>query len=263
MAFIQANDLKVHYVEKGSGTPIVFVHGNWSTALSWQLVLDLLPGGYRGIAYDMRGRGKTEGPDNDYTMPELSTDLLAFADALGLDKFHLAGHSLGSATAMQFAIDHPERLDSLVIVAPAWVDGMPAAYNVPAAQQALKDNRAFFEQAYKAMMPTLADDDFFQRLASEGHQQRIRATMSNLPALLEWHPGDRLREIDIPSIVISGELDAMTGGANADRAAAALGTNHVTMQGVGHSPNIEAPQQFVTTMIDSISASAQAQKETT
>jgi pimeloyl-ACP methyl ester carboxylesterase len=50
----------------------------------------------------------------------------------------------------------------------------------------------------------------------------------------------------------------MTGGANADRAAEALGTKHVTMQDVGHSPNIEAPQEFVALMLDFISASEQA-----
>jgi pimeloyl-ACP methyl ester carboxylesterase len=219
----------------------------------------MLPAGYRGIAYDVRGRGKTEGPDSGYTMPELSGDLLAFADALGLGTFHLVAHSLGSAIALQFALDHPERLESLLVVAPAWVDGMPAAYNVPAAQQALKDNRALFEQAYRAMMPTLSDEEFFRQLAEEGHAQRIEATMRNLPALLVWRPGDRLRAIGVPSLVVSGALDVLTGGANAERAAEALGTRHVTMPGAGHSPNIEAPRDFTRLMLDFLER-AQAQE---
>ncbi len=253
MPFINANDLKVYYTERGQGEPILFVHGNWSTALSWQRVLDLLPDGYRGIAYDVRGRGATGGPDNGYTMAELAADLLAFANALNLHKFHLVGHSLGSAIAIQFALEHPERLNSLVIVAPAWVDGMPDAYNVPSAQQMLKDNKTFFAQAYKAMMPTLDDDEYFEQLADEGHRQRIEATMRNLPALLDWRPGDNLKAIGVPSIVISGALDAMTGGANAERAAEALGTISVVIPNVGHSPNIEAPRDFVALMIDFIS----------
>lgn len=119
MPAINANDLNVHYIEAGEGVPIVFVHGNWTTSLSWRPVLERLPEGYRGVAYDGRGRGETTGPDNDYTMSELAADLLAFADALGLDSFHLVGHSLGSGIAMQFALDHPERLRSLVVVSPA------------------------------------------------------------------------------------------------------------------------------------------------
>jgi len=245
MPFIAANDLNVYYIEKGEGVPIVFVPGNWATSLSWKPVIDRLPDSYRGISYDVRGRGRTEGPDNDYTMPELAGDLLALVDALRLDKFHLVGHSLGSAIAMQFALDHSERLYSLVVVAPAWVDGMPAAYDVPAAQQALIDNKEVFRQAFKAMMPTLTDQTYFDQLAAEGHEQRIEATMRNLPALANWRPGDKLSQIGVPSLVISGELDALTGGANADRAAAALGTRHITIPGVGHSPNIEAPDRFL------------------
>jgi pimeloyl-ACP methyl ester carboxylesterase len=253
MAFLSTGDLKIYYVERGEGVPIVFVPGNWATTLSWQPVLDRLPGGYRGISYDVRGRGKTEGPDNDYTMPELASDLLAFVDALQVGRFHLVGHSLGSAIAMQFALDHPKRLNSLVVVAPGWVDGMPAAYDVPAAQQTLKDNKAVFTQAFKAMMPTLTDDAYFEQLVEEGHEQRIEATMRNLPALLSWQPGDKLKGLGVPSLVIDGALDLLTGGANADRAAAALGAEHIVMQGVGHSPNIEAPDAFVALMLDFIS----------
>jgi pimeloyl-ACP methyl ester carboxylesterase len=253
MPFLAANDLTVYYTERGEGIPIVFVPGNWATSLSWTPVIDLLPGGYRGISYDVRGRGHTGGPDNDYTMPELAGDLLAFADAVRLDRFHLVGHSLGSAIAMQFALDHPARITSLLVVAPAWVDGMPAAYDVPAAQQALKDNKEIFRQAFKAMMPTLSDQAYFDQLVEEGHEQRIEATMRNLTALRNWRPGDSLRQIGVPSLVVSGELDVLTGGANADRAAAALGTRHVTMQGVGHSPNIEAPDRFIDVLMPFVS----------
>jgi len=253
MAFVNANDLRVYYVEKGAGEPVLFVHGNWSTALSWKPLLDHLPEDYRGIAYDVRGRGRTEGPDNSYTMPELADDLLAFADALGQDKFHLVGHSLGSAIAMQFALYHADRLLSLVIVAPAWVDGMPAAFDVPAAQETLKANKEIFSQAYKAMMPTFADDAFFKELVDEGHEQRLEATLRNLPALVNWRPGDKLRGIGVPSLVISGALDILTGGANAERAAEALGTRHIRMEGIGHSPNIEAPDTFVGLLTDFLS----------
>ena len=77
----------------------------------------------------------------------------------------------------------------------------------------------------------------------EGHAQRLDAALRNLEALLAWRPGDRLAAITAPTLVIAGALDPLTGGANADRAAAALGAKLVTLDGVGHSPNIEAPQR--------------------
>jgi pimeloyl-ACP methyl ester carboxylesterase len=245
MPHIPAGDLNIYYLEKGEGTPVVFVHGNWTTSTEWEPVLERLPAGYRGLAPDVRGRGRTEGPDNTYTMPELAADLRAFVDALGLDTFHLVSHSLGSAIALQFALESPERLRTLTVLAPGWVDGMPAAYNVPAAQQALYDDPALFAQALKFQMPTLPDGDLWQRLVTEGHQQRPSATLANLPALLNWQPGAALRAIPVPVLVASGAQDVLTGGANAERAADVLNTQAVVIEGVGHSPNIEAPDQFV------------------
>ena len=252
MPTINADNLNIHYIEHGEGTPVLFVHGNWSTSAWWGPVLQRLPSGLRGIAYDMRGRGRTEGPDNAYTIEELAADLRALGDALGLDTFHLVGHSLGSAVAMQFALDDQERVLTLTCVSPAWVDGMPPAYNVPAAQIAIKNDPALFAQALKAQAPTAPEDDFWRELVSEAHGQRIEAALGSLPALLEWKPGDKLGEVTVPTLVISGELDVLTGGANADRAAAALGARHVIMPGVGHSPIIEAPDAFMALLADHI-----------
>lgn len=254
MPFIQAGDLKVHYIEGGQGTPVLFVHGNWGCAAWWEPVLARLPAGWHGLAPDVRGRGQTSGPDSGYTLPELAADLGAFADALGLERFHLVGHSLGSAIAMQYMLDAPARVLSLTAVAPGWVDGMPAAYNVPAGQEALKANRALFAGALKAMAPTAPADAYWERLVEEGYNQRLTAALANLPALLAWQPGDRLQATDVPALVISGEQDALTGGANGDRAAAALGTRHIVMPGVGHSPIIEAPDAFMALLLPHLRA---------
>jgi pimeloyl-ACP methyl ester carboxylesterase len=255
MPFVQAGDLNVHYIEQGAGTPIVFVHGNWGSAAWWEPVLARLPAGYHGIAPDVRGRGKTEGPDSDYTMPALAADLRAFADALGLDRFHLVGHSLGTAIAMQFALDNPQRVRTLTVVAPAWVDGMPALLNNPAGQEALKANKALFGQALKALAPAAPADAYWQRLVDEGHEQRLEAALRNVPACLNWTPGDRLRDTGVPALVIDGAQDILTGGPNAERAAVALGARHVVMPDVGHSPNIEAPDAFVALLLAHIKES--------
>ena len=156
---------------------------------------------------------------------------------------------------MQAALDALERVRSLAAIAPAWVDGMPAAYNVPAGQIAIKNDPALFATALKPLAPTVADDDFWKRLVREGHGQRIEAALRNLDALVAWRPGDRLTAIPAPKLVIAGTLDPLTGGANADRAAAALGARLVTLDGVGHSPNIEAPDRVATLLAELWAAS--------
>lgn len=249
MPYIQSGDLKVNYMDKGEGDPVVFVHGNWGSLSWWEPLIDRLPKGYWGIAYDMRGRNKTEGPDNDYTIPELSADLYAFVGALGLDRFHLVGHSLGTAVVMQAALDDPRRVKTVTAIAPAWVDGMPPAFNLPERQVAFKADPVLFAVSLKALAPGIPEDDYWKRLVQEGFSQRIEAAVRNLPALVDWHPGDTLRETGIPALVIVGTADPLTGG-NADRAAMALGAKLVVMEGIGHSPNVEAPDEVMKHLLD-------------
>ncbi|MBV8077705.1 MAG: alpha/beta hydrolase, partial [Planctomycetaceae bacterium] len=192
-------------------------------------------------AYDLRGRGRTAGPDSDYSIPSLAADLRSLADALGLGPLHLVGHSLGGAIAMQFALDRPARVRSLTAISPGWVDGLPEAAHAPDWQRALKTNRAMFGQALKALAPTVPDDQYWKRLVAEGHAQRLSAALGAIAALADWKPGDRLRSIPCPKLVISGEQDILVTAPVVERATQALGARRVSLPGIGHSANIEAP----------------------
>lgn len=250
MSFVQAGDLTVHYREHGSGAPVMLLHGNWATGAWWEPTLALLPDGFRGLAPDMRGRGATQGPDNDYSLALLAHDALRFADALGLRQFHLVGHSLGAGVAMQLALDHGDRVASLAAVAPPWVDGMPAAANSAERQQMLKTNFDLFAMALKALAPTAPDDSFWRQLVSEGHEQRLAAAIGAIEALAAWMPGDALRSISCPKLVIGGENDILIAPPAVARAAQALGVQEFIIPGVGHSPNIEAPHVFIELLVE-------------
>jgi len=241
---VRAADLDVAYRETGAGTPVVLVHGNWATSSWWEPLLLRVPPRRRAIAYDIRGRGATRGPDSDYSIPSFAADLLAFADALGLDRFDLVGHSLGSCVAMEFALQHGDRLRSLVVVSPGWIDGMPDAYAVPERQKQLKEDPGFLDTALRAIVPGAPNDEYWRRLVGEGGQQSLVAALALLPSLSDWNPGDAVGRIEVPRVVISGALDMFTGGTNATRVASALGCALVTMPNVGHGPMIEAPDQF-------------------
>lgn len=244
MGLVRANGLDVHYLEKGHGDPIVLVHGNWATSSWWLPVLDRLPDGFRALAPDLRGRGRTMGGANDHRIATYAADLRAFADALGLERFALVGHSLGSAVAIELALRWPERLRSLVVVSPAWIDGMPSSYAVEAHQVRLKEDLAYLEAGLRVIVPGAPKDALWDRLVREGNRQSIEAALGLIPALLEWKPGDGIGAIRVPRVVISGSLDAFTGGPNAVRVAQALGGELIVMEGVGHGPMIEAPDRF-------------------
>jgi 3-oxoadipate enol-lactonase len=246
MPMLRVGDLEVNYRERGQGEPVVLIHGNWTTSLWWQPTLALLPPGFRAIAYDLRGRGHTRGPDHLQAIPTLAEDLHGLLDGLGLIRVHLIGHSLGTAVAMQLALDHPERVHTLTLMAPAWVDGMPAAYNLPAHQLAAQDNRAVYAMALRSIAPTAPDDALWQQLIEEGHQQRREATLATLQALVDWAPGERLTALrPLPSLVVSGTKDMLCTVESGQRCASLIGARQHVMKGVGHSPNLEAPSEFV------------------
>ncbi len=244
MPKVRAGDLEVFWIERGAGAPVIFCHGNWSTSSWWEPALERLPTGVRGIAYDMRGRGRTVGPDSSYSIPSLAGDLVSFADALGLADFHLVGHSLGSAVAMQVALDCPGRPRSLTALSPAWIDGLPPVFDNAAHQRALSADPGILARALGPLAPACPRDAFWERLIAEGHGQRLEAALLNLDALRQWIPGDRLGTLKIPTTVISGALDILIGAETPRRVAAAMNASHVVLPSVGHCAQIEAPDAF-------------------
>lgn len=241
---VHAGDLDVEYDERGSGKPVVLVHGNWGSRSWWEPVLDRVPPGFRAISYDLRGRGGTRGPTGNGTFASLAADLGAFAGALGLERFALAGHSLGTAVALQYALDHPGRLSALVVVSPTWVDGMPVAYAAAAHQERLATDPDYFDTALRTITPAAPRDQLWTRIVEEGRGQSLDTALAAQAALVAWSPGARLRAIDVPATVIVGALDTLTTPAVARRAAEALGVDLTVMEGVGHGPMLEAPDRF-------------------
>lgn len=117
----QTSRLNVHALERGDpqGTPVILLQGNVSTGRFYRNTLLALPSGFYGLAPDLRGFGKTEPRPIDATrgMRDFSDDLWSLIQAKGLEgtKVHLVGWSTGGAIAMQFAIDHPDAVRSLVL----------------------------------------------------------------------------------------------------------------------------------------------------
>src|SRR5258706_1593163 len=104
-----------------NGIPVLFVHGNASSATYWEEVMLALPVGYRGIAPDQRGYGdadRSKKVDATRGLGDLSDDLCELLNTLKIDKAHVVGHSLGGSVMWQMLIDYPERILSTTMAAP-------------------------------------------------------------------------------------------------------------------------------------------------
>ncbi len=118
MPTISANGLQIGYDAVGDGPPLVVLHGATMVRRGHlDSHLDRLSAAFRLYLPDARGHGATRwDPDDGFTTALLVEDLVAFADALRLETFHLLGFSLGANTALVFATEHADRLETLVLV---------------------------------------------------------------------------------------------------------------------------------------------------
>src|SRR5690349_12387575 len=113
----RCNDIDVAWFEAGRGEPLVLVHGLADDHRAWRRSLPELMLRHRVVLYDLRGHGETTLGKPDGTLRQLGEDLVALLDALEIERARIAGFSLGGTVAMRAAIDHPERVDRLVLVA--------------------------------------------------------------------------------------------------------------------------------------------------
>lgn len=127
---IRASDgTMLHVEDVGDGDPIVFLHEFAGDAASLRGQLRHFGTGYRCIAFNARGFDPSSAPESAeaYSLERAVADLRDVLDASGVHRCHVVGLSLGAATALGFALDHPERVGSLVLV--SWGYGMDVADN--------------------------------------------------------------------------------------------------------------------------------------
>lgn len=114
--------INTHVLFSGAegGTPVLFLHGNASSATYWEEIMLKLPGGFRGIAPDLRGYGDTEDKLIDATRGagDFIDDILALLDALKIDKAHVVGHSMGGTLVLNLIATAPTRVLSGTVVNP-------------------------------------------------------------------------------------------------------------------------------------------------
>lgn len=120
--FVDAGGLRTHVALAGEGAPVVMLHGWPQHWYLWRDVIPLVAPHARLIAPDLRGFGWTDVPKDGYEKVQLMRDVLAVLDELGVEDFHVAGHDWGAYVGFLLALEHPERVRSLLAmnVLPPW-----------------------------------------------------------------------------------------------------------------------------------------------
>jgi pimeloyl-ACP methyl ester carboxylesterase len=226
----------------GTGDPpLVLVHGFTGSSLDWADVVDDLSTDRRVVTFDHRGHGESGnvGVESGYSYTRLVDDLAAVVDGLGVETCDLLGHSMGGAVAMRYALRHPTRLRSLILM-----DTAARAIDGPSAE--LLRGAIGLVRA-EGMTALLSFADVYAPTERAREQNRTKLGQMDpaaFAALGEELAGsativDRLGGLDLPTTVIVGENDSLLRAAADELAATIAGSVLAVISGAGHSPQIE------------------------
>ncbi|HWI62374.1 MAG TPA: alpha/beta hydrolase [Symbiobacteriaceae bacterium] len=263
--FLDVEGELLHYVEAGSGEPLVLLHGFMEWSFTWRSVMRPLAGHSRVLALDLRGFGLS-GRDRrlGHSLTDQVEVVRRFLDSLGVQQAVFCGHSMGGEIALRFALQYPERVRGLVLVAASgylrprqrplrrWLLRLPGISQ--AVVRAVVLNRRFADRALREVH---ADPDRVTAADVDAYLLPARApgTAGTLVRILRdadfGHWSDRLAEVAHPSLLIWGDSDPVVSLEQGRRLAAALPKSRLEVfSRCGHLPHVEEPVQFVGEVVE-------------
>lgn len=245
-----AGGLRLPYAESGypGGVPVVFVHGVGESWRAFEQVLGLLPFSLHGYAPSQRGHGEADQPDEGYLPEDYAADLVAFMDALGLERAVLAGAGSGGITARTVAGGHPHRIAGLVLIGtPAGVSGTPYGEwlaRAAAGRQDPPSDAGTGQLLADAVHGTVAAE-LLEIQAEEARRVPARVWRQSAQGLLEADLSATLGGILVPTLAVWGERDARVDRAEQQRITGAIHGSRLSVhQGSGHAVHWERPDDL-------------------
>jgi pimeloyl-ACP methyl ester carboxylesterase len=199
---------KFHYLEMGKGTPVILIHGSGGTAINWMAngLGPSLAKTNRVIALEMRGHGQTVGPDGkrQQRTPNMDLDVLAFMDAMKIQKAHIGGFSMGGSITSQLMARAPERFITAHFGGSGVreVEGSEFAKMVPPEKPGTAPLDAKARELYEARQKAEAAKAGVDTAATDPAQ----LSSQPVPAAVPRPPLD-LTKINFPILAVVGEFD--------------------------------------------------------
>jgi 3-oxoadipate enol-lactonase len=252
---VKANGITINYQidgpqgASGEAPWLIFSNSLATTLAMWDDQARELSKTYRVLRYDQRGHGGTEAPAGRYPFDLLIADAVALMDALSIAKAHFAGLSMGAATALGLAQQHPGRLDRVIVCD-------SGCQSTPASSQQWEERILIAQkEGMEALVePTIARWFPPEVVAAKPpHVDKVRAMIRATPvngfigcaaALGDHNYASAVATVRQPVLFMVGEKDGVTPAAMRKLNAALPGSRYVELAGAGHISNMDQPQAF-------------------
>jgi len=249
-------DLRIGFQRAGQGPPLLLLHGAVSDSRVWRLAVTAFARDHTVIAWDAPGCGRSSDPPDGFGMQDFGAVLAGFVDALELDPAHVLGHSWGSTLALQFCLDHPSSVRSLILVGgyAGWAGSLPA--------EEVRRRLDFADRAAEGIDAGTWDPRSMAGLFSDvmpvEHAEELTQIMSDIRpagtrtmarALAECDLSDALPAVRVPTLLVHGDEDERSRPSIGRQLQASIpGSTLSVLPGLGHECHIEDPAAFEATV---------------
>jgi pimeloyl-ACP methyl ester carboxylesterase len=264
------------YREAGQGSAVLLIHGTASSSHTWRAMLPQLSTRYRVVAPDLLGHGQSAKPRGDYSLGAFAVWLRDLLDELGITRVTLVGHSLGGGVAMQFAHQHPDYCERLVLISSGGLGpelGWPlrllsapgAEFVLPiiAPQPAVAVGNRLHEWLASFGIHSVAAGETWNAYSSLSDHQSRAPFLRTLRSVVDYRGQavSAFNRLDfasgLPVLLIWRDRDPIIPVSHAQAAHEALpGSRLVILPGIGHYPHLEAAATVTDNLEDFITTTA-------
>ena len=259
--FITVKGSNIRYIVRGSGAPVLLIHGFGEFLETWWFNIEQLSEYYEVYAMDLPGHGLSDKPPVNYTLPFATKFICDFMQALGIERAHLIGHSLGAAIDLNMAINSPDRVDKLILIDCGGLsEEVPFLYRLctlpflgevimkPTVKSSLRSGIKGVFYNPDLVTEEMVDKDYEFLKMPETKRVMLNMIRSNAD-FSGMHPEvvltDKLHLVESPALFIHGEQDTVVSLDDVRDACDLMPDARLeVIPECGHCPHIEKPREF-------------------
>jgi 3-oxoadipate enol-lactonase len=253
MPHLKSNGVTLYYEEHGSGEPLVLIMGFTVSSIGWYWNIPAFAQEFRTIAFDNRGVGQSDKPDEPYSMAMFADDTAGLLDGLGIDQAHIFGISMGGMIAQEFTLRYPQRVKTLILGctncggSQAVLSKDPDVLNLLGSIESVDVQQAALVMTKVAVTPWFIQKhmDVLLQLnqLSLQHPTPKHGMVRQMQAVQGHDTYERLSQIEAPTLVVTGKEDGLVPPENSVALAQRIpNADLAILSNASHLFNIELPE---------------------